>query len=134
VVVPVSVSIALSGATVWPTPNQHLGDDLPRIHRRLMVEAIAAWDHRRGSLAEHLEQYARQVVVEVMTEAVAMFWERKAATHEQLGSDHAAAVARACRAKAALVREYGIEGLDEDLAAAIGELDELDQQRGDRAA
>lgn len=125
-----TIEIALTGAAVWPTSNP-LADHLPQMSWRLFQEATARWNGA-PSLAEHLDQHAQSVISQCFTDALIVYWERRAREFEQLGNDAAAEetgsaqrcfeTAQACRNKARFVAMYGDPDLDADLAVVIGEL------------
>jgi hypothetical protein len=94
--------------------------------RRLVQEAAGTWNGI-SPLEQHIEAHARRVLIECMTEATAMRWEREAVKWEATDLE----VAAACREKAYMVRQYGIPGLGEDLDAVVR--DQL-QQGWERAA
>ncbi len=116
-----SIDIELTGANVWPTGPNPLGRDLGQMTKRLFFEAIQSW-HGGGSLADHLDRHARQVIREVMTDAAVLRWERRAVELERVGNESSDEAADACRAKAAFIRRYGLDGLADDIETAVAEL------------
>lgn len=146
-----TIEIALTGASVWPTPNP-LAGDLPQMSWRLFQEATQGWErwtvqlaaeefadsYASSSLAEHLDRYAQHVISQCFTDALVTYWERRGDEFDQIGNAAAEAsdvaqrcfeTAQACRHKASVVRMYGDPDLAEDIAFVLGELPKLEADR-----
>jgi hypothetical protein len=79
-------------------------------------------DHLQpAGLGYALDVFARRMVLECLQESTASWWERRAAAFDRVGNERCDEIADACRNKASFLRMYGVEGLEEDLTAAVAD-------------
>lgn len=69
-----------------------------------------------------VEMFVRRILLELMQEASAEWWERRAVVFERVGNETCDEIADACRNKASFIRMYEDDDTADDLAMVVGEI------------
>lgn len=69
-----------------------------------------------SQILEHVDHFQHRVIQDAIAEATAAYWTRRARDFARVGTPECDEIAQACRSKAVMVREFGI---DQDESALI---------------